>query len=40
MAQVHAEDTADLLQGASPLWLIPARRLQEATAVGKPQVGI
>lgn len=40
VAQVHAEHTVDLLQGASPLWLIPARCLQEAVAVGEPQVGI
>lgn len=40
VAQVHTEHAVDLLQGASPLWLIPARRLQEAIAVREPQVGI
>lgn len=40
VAQVHSEHTADLLQSTSPLWLIPARRLQEAIAVREPQVGI
>lgn len=40
MAQVHSEHTTDLLQSTSPLWLVPARRLQEAIAVREPQVGI
>lgn len=40
VAQVHSEHTADLLQSTPPLWLIPARRLQEAIAVREPQVGI
>lgn len=40
VAQVHAEHSTDLLQSTSPLWFVPARRLQEAIAVGEPQVGI
>lgn len=40
VAQVYSEHTADLLQSTSPLWLIPARRLQEAISVREPQVGI
>ena len=40
MPQVHAEHAADLLQGAGPLRLVPARHLQEATAVRELQVGI
>lgn len=40
VSQVHAEHAADLLQGACALRLVPARRLQEATAVREPQVGV
>lgn len=40
VAQVHAEHAADLLQGAHPLRLIPARGLQEAVVVREAQVGI
>ena len=40
LAQIHSEYATDLLQGAGPLWLIPARGLQEAAAVRELQVGI
>lgn len=40
LPQVHAEHTADLLQGAGPLGLVPARGLQEAGAVREPQLGV
>ena len=40
VTQVHSEHTADLLQGAGPLRLVPAWGLQEATAVRELQVGV